>query len=220
MKRQTVLILFTMLVFLLTSTVSVFANLTIKYQEEAEKLNVLHIFKGTDQGFELDRAPTRVEGAAIFVRLMGGEEEALENNYPHPFTDVPKWGRPYVGFLYHHNLTKGVTEDTFGSKKPMNAAAYTTFALRSIGYQDTNGDFKWRRATDKALEIELIDEEFYQELKEEAFLRDHVVHLSYLLLRQPVKDDSGTLAKKLLDYGTLTEEDLILLEILPEEADD
>lgn len=80
MKRQTVLILFTMLVFLLTSTVSVFANPTVKYQEEAEKLNVLHIFKGTDQGFELDRAPTRVEGAAIFVRLMGGEEEALDGN--------------------------------------------------------------------------------------------------------------------------------------------
>lgn len=216
MNRHTILTIVIILVLLCATNISVLAAPALKYQEEAEKLNVLNIFKGTENGFELDRPPTRVEGAIIFVRLMGGEAEALENNYPHPFTDVPKWGKPYVGFLYHHNLTRGITEEKFGSRQTMNTAAYTTFALRSIGYQDANGDFKWRKAVDKALEIGLIDEPFYQELKAETFLRDHVVHLSYLLLRHPVKDESATLAEKLLNYGTLTEEDLVLLEILPE----
>ena len=185
-----------------------------QYQEEANRLSVLSIFKGTDKGFELERPPTRVEAGIVFVRLMGGEAEALDKKYPHPFTDVPKWGRDYVGFLYHHNLVKGISENKFGSRNIIKAPAYMTMALRSLGYQDDGQDFKWRKSLEKALEINLIDQDFYDDLIKAEFLRDHVAKISYDLLKQPVKDSQDTLAEKLLSYGTFTKEILDELNLL------
>lgn len=193
---------------------------TPQYLEEARKLNVLSIFQGSEKGFELERSPSRIEAGIILVRLVGGEKEALANNYPHPFTDVPKWGKDYVGFLCKHNLIKGISETEFGSHKVVRTAAYMTMALRTIGYQDNNVDFYWRNSLEKALELELIDQEFYEDLKKNEFLRDHVVKISYNLLSQAVKGDTATLADKLISYGTFTKELLEEMENLePEEAE-
>ncbi|MDX9888149.1 MAG: hypothetical protein RBS51_02670 [Anaerovoracaceae bacterium] len=209
--RKFTLFFFILLLLMTTLSVSYGAKAP-QYLEEAEKLNVLSIFKGTDKGFQLDRPPTRIEAGIIFVRLVGGEEEALTNKYPHPFTDVPKWGQDYVGFLYKHKLTKGINESKFGSRKIVKSSEYMTMALRSIGYHDEGVDFKWRKSLDKALELELVDEEFFQDLSNTQFLRDHVVKISYDLLKQPVKGSTATLAEKLVAYGTFTQEILDEME--------
>ena len=209
--RKFTLFFFILLLLMTTFSVSYGAKAP-QYLEEAEKLNVLSIFKGTDKGFQLDRPPTRIEAGIIFVRLVGGEEEALTNKYPHPFTDVPKWGQDYVGFLYKHKLTKGINESKFGSRKIVKSSEYMTMALRSIGYHDEGVDFKWRKSLDKALELELVDEEFFQDLSNTQFLRDHVVKISYDLLKQPVKGSTATLAEKLVAYGTFTQEILDEME--------
>ena len=39
----------------------------------ADHLKDLGLFQGTAQGYELDRAPTRGEAAAMLVRLLGEE---------------------------------------------------------------------------------------------------------------------------------------------------
>ena len=39
----------------------------------ADALNQMGLFKGTTSGYELDRAPTRGEAAAMLVRLLGKE---------------------------------------------------------------------------------------------------------------------------------------------------
>ena len=205
--------LFLFIFLLLMSTLSIsYGARAPQYLEEAEKLNVLSIFKGTDKGFQLDRPPTRIEAGVIFVRLVGGEEEALTNKYPHPFTDVPKWGQDYVGFLYKHKLTKGISESKFGSRKIVKSCEYMTMALRSIGYHDDGVDFIWRKSLDKALELDLIDQTFFQDLSDTQFLRDHVVKISYDLLKQPVKASTATLAEKLVSYGTFTQEILDEME--------
>ena len=205
--------LFLFIFLLLMSTLSIsYGARAPQYLEEAEKLNVLSIFKGTDKGFQLDRPPTRIEAGVIFVRLVGGEEEALTNKYPHPFTDVPKWGQDYVGFLYKHKLTKGISESKFGSRKIVKSCEYMTMALRSIGYHDDGVDFIWRKSLDKALELDLIDQTFFQDLSDTQFLRDHVVKISYDLLKQPVKGSTATLAEKLVSYGTFTQEILDEME--------
>ena len=205
--------LFLFIFLLLMSTLSIsYGARAPQYLVEAEKLNVLSIFKGTDKGFQLDRPPTRIEAGVIFVRLVGGEEEALTNKYPHPFTDVPKWGQDYVGFLYKHKLTKGISESKFGSRKIVKSCEYMTMALRSIGYHDDGVDFIWRKSLDKALELDLIDQTFFQDLSDTQFLRDHVVKISYDLLKQPVKGSTATLAEKLVSYGTFTQEILDEME--------
>ena len=113
-KRIVILITALVLTFALTNGILAEELLPEQY-EYAVKLNTLGLFKGTDIGFELEREPTRLEGAVMFVRLLGGEEEALTQEYSHPFTDVPQWASPYVGFLYKHKLTKGIAATQFGS---------------------------------------------------------------------------------------------------------
>ena len=65
-------------------------------QRQAEALKELNLFRGTAQGFELDRAPTRMEALVMLLRLSGKEWEAIYSGSDqdgaaarHPFTDVP-----------------------------------------------------------------------------------------------------------------------------------
>lgn len=86
MKKLGALLVITML--LLSTTSFVAGNSAnqneVKYKEYVEKLKELQVFKGTSTGFELDREPTRLEAAVMFVRLLGAEEEAKKKNYGHP----------------------------------------------------------------------------------------------------------------------------------------
>ena len=108
----------------------------------ADQLKDLGLFQGTEQGYELDRAPTRAEAATMLVRLLGKEDEAKALDYAAPFTDLAGWEKPYVQYLYENGLTTGVTETTFKPDQGCSAQMYTTFLLRALGYSDAaNGDF-------------------------------------------------------------------------------
>ncbi len=85
-----------------------FAGEASKYTDQAEILKKLGLFSGTDAGFELDRAPKRVEAAAMLVKFLGAEDEAKKMKYAHPFTDVPSWANDLVGYMYEKGLTTGI----------------------------------------------------------------------------------------------------------------
>jgi len=179
-----------------------------KYYDYAVKLNMLGLFKGTDIGFELEREPTRLEGAVMFVRLLGAEEEALEMDYFHPFSDVPQWGSPYVGYLYENELTNGISEDEFGSYMPIRAMSYMTFALRALGYTDegSSKDFEWKWALEFAYLTGTIDSDLYLELKNLMFLRGHVAWSSLEILTAETKFTDRTLIDKLIFNGAVKRE--------------
>lgn len=50
-------------------------------KNDAVFLDQLGLFRGTEQGYELDRTMTRAEGAVMLTRLLGGEQEALKGSY-------------------------------------------------------------------------------------------------------------------------------------------
>lgn len=110
-----------------------------------EAMNVLNILRGDHTGdLMLDRPANRMESAVMLVRLLGAEQEALSENYTHPFTDVASWAEPYVGYLYKYDLTKGIGKNLFGSEQLIDEKSYLTFLLRVLGYSDKNGeDFTW-----------------------------------------------------------------------------
>ncbi len=179
------------------------ANETV---EHAYDLNDLGLFQGTDSGFELDKRPTRVEGMTMFVRLLGGEREAKDNNYAHPFTDVPKWGDPYVGYAWEKGLTKGTGKGLFGSTAYITLEEYVTFVLRALGYDDSQGDFTWKTSVDKAVEIGLLTREQANGFLGEATSRGTMVDVSYAALTQTFKGSERTLAEKLVGEGVFTRE--------------
>lgn len=174
------------------------------YDNCADQLKDLGLFQGTEDGFELDRAPTRGEAATMLVRLLGKEAEAKELTYEAPFTDLDDWQKPYVQYLYDNKLTNGATETTFEPEEACSAQMYTTFLLRALGYSDAaEGDFTYDAAVDFGESIGLVD---YANCNESAFLRDHVAAMSLTALNTDVKGETETkLLEKLVADGAVDE---------------
>ena len=108
---------------------------TSDYDAVAEDLSEIGMFRGTANGFELDRAPTRSEAAIMLVRLYGAEEEAAAayeaGEISHPFTDVGETAAPYVAYLYTNGITNGTSATTFGTGA-CTAQNYVVFLLRAL----------------------------------------------------------------------------------------
>ena len=158
------------------------------YGDYANSLAPLGVFVGTGAGYELDRAPTRVEGLVMLIRLLGVEDEALlMKGNKVPFNDVPKWANGYVAYAYANDLTKGVSKTKFGSSNNMEAKAFVTFLLRSLGYRDSVGDFTYSNALSFAKKISLLNDTTYSTLAESSFLRAQVAKTSYDALKFPIR---------------------------------
>ena len=126
----------------------------------SETLNSLGLFLGTDDGYELDRAPTRAEAAVMLVRLLGKEAEVKETNFEHPFIDVPEWASSYVGYLYENKIADGINYNEFGSDDKCYAYTFCTFILNALGYVDGK-DFNYDGVVESATEsglMEFVDE--------------------------------------------------------------
>ncbi len=199
MKKKFSLALSFILVFSLFSMPMYAAN----NQEYAEKLSIINVFKGTGNGYELDREPTRLEGLIMLIRLLG-KEEAIQSYTTNVFTDVPEWGSKYANYAYENGLTKGIGDGKFGSNDLMNAQSYLTFMLRALGYDDSIGEFNWSTAIDDAYRLNVIDNQIKNELKTNTFLRDHVAQSSYLTLQSAVNGSNIKLIDKLVNEGAIS----------------
>lgn len=129
-----------------------------RMQHTAEALKYLTLFRGSDKGFELDRAPTRMEAVIMLVRLLGKENEALGGEWAHPFTDAPTWqnAAEYLGYAYTNGLTRGTSATTFSPNAPASARECVTLTLRALGYADTAEGALWDRWEAQANTIGLI----------------------------------------------------------------
>ncbi len=167
----------------------------------ASSLKQLGLFKGvSDNDFDLDRAPTRIEALVMLIRVLGKEKDALENTWRHPFDDVPTWANAYVGYAYVNGLTNGISPTKFGGGDA-SAATYLTFMLRALGYSDENGaDFVWDAPFTLAEQVGILTDD----VEIENFLRADVVTVSYLSLSVKLKGSPDTLADKLISAGAFT----------------
>ena len=157
--------------------------------------------------FYLDRAPTRAEVAIMLVRMLGGEQEALEKNYSHPFTDVEQSASPYIGYLWYHGLTKGINQTQFGGSQKATKEVYITYLLRVLGYSDVaGGDFTYAGSVEYAqYYLALTPPKTYYEWGWREFLRDDMAVLTYRALNSNMKSGANTLAGHLLSQGVFTQ---------------
>ncbi|MBC8536125.1 trypsin-like peptidase domain-containing protein [Feifania hominis] len=190
---------------LLLLTVILPAGAASAYESYAQCLSELGVFKGTGNGFELERAPTRAEGLVMLIRLLGAEQQATAlADAEIPFTDVPAWVHGYVAYAYQNGLANGIAADKFGTDNLIDARMYTTFLLRSLGYRDTEGDFTYAKAVEFATGIGLIPSDLNARLASETFVRGHVARMSYDALRFPCKGEQTLLVEKLERDGKLS----------------
>lgn len=197
-------LLFVLIIAVLFSFQAVSAE--VDYTKEADMLKDLGLFNGTQKGYELDRVPTRVEAAAMLVRLLGAEDEAKEMKYNHPFTDVPKWADNIVGYMYEKGYTKGISEKSFGSNQTTIARDYTTFMLRSLGYSSSS-DFNYTEALEFASSKGIITTDEATNLNKESFKRNEMVMLSYRTINTDLNGEKEKLLNKLYNNGAINKEE-------------
>ena len=169
----------------------------------AELLSDLGLVRGTEQGYELDRAPTRAEAAAMLVRLLGAEEEAQALDYTAPFTDLESWEQPYVQYLYAGGLTTGASATTFEPEQPCTAQMYAAFLLRALGYTEADGDFTYDNAVAAAQQAGVYDPAAVDTAD---FLRDDVAAASFTALSCTPDGAEGTLLDRLTGEGAVNAE--------------
>lgn len=183
------------------------------YNALADALKSMGLFRGSDagygSGYDLEKAPTRIQGLIMFLRLMGEEQAALQYSSIVTFADVPDWALPYVAYAYDKGYTKGNAVDEqwrvwFGTDSPLAPNDYMTFLLRALGYSESS-DFSWLTAVADAKNLGVLT------AGEEAllsngtpFLRSHVVYLSYFSLSAHLKGESTTLLDRLISSGTVS----------------
>ena len=198
MKRLLTLLFSTLL---LSAVLCVSASAS-SYDAAAEDLAAIGMFRGTEKGFELDRAPTRSEAAIMLVRLYGAEDAAKTayeaGEISHPFTDVSEFTSPYVAWLYSNGITNGYTETTYASGQACSARNYVVFLLRALGYKDGT-DFQYEQAAEFALTRGLFDLSLFSG----SFLRDDLAGLTYQALACELADGSTYLLDSLVDSGAI-----------------
>lgn len=167
----------------------------------ADRLKDVGLFQGTNQGYQLDKAPTRAEASAMLVRLLGKEAEAEKLTYTAPFTDLKGWEKPYVQYLYDNGLANGTSATTYNPTGKCSAQMYTTFLLRALGYSDAKGDFTYAKAIDFGEQVGLVDD---VNCNTKNFLRDNVAAMSLTALDTEVNDGTyRLLLEKLMDDGAV-----------------
>ncbi|MBS5143996.1 MAG: hypothetical protein KHY89_00570 [Butyricicoccus pullicaecorum] len=183
-----------------------------QYTDYADALHALGLFQGSQNGYELTRPATRVEGIVMLIRLLGDEAEAKEYKGKHPFTDVPAWANSYVGYAYKQGYTSGINKTQFGSTMQLRYHDYMTFLLRALGYSDRGGDFSWENADKAAVDHGIQTEQERMEIKKQGrFLRDHVAYTSYRTLFAKTKDGTR-LCDQLVRRGVFSQKQLDAVE--------
>jgi len=204
-KALSFILVFT-IIFSLAVNVSASAS-TDTYEktslDRANTLKDLGLFKGTDNGFDLDRSPTRTEAIVMLLRMLGEEQAALNSSYTDPFTDVPSWAVKYVSYAYNKGYANGISATAFGSSSLVTPEQFITFMLRALGYDDRAGDFMWNESINYAEWLGLAGVSKYQD-GSDSFLRSDCIDIMYSFLTASKKGTTTTLAEALADQNVIS----------------
>lgn len=177
----------------------------------ADKLYELGLFKGTENGYELESPLTREQSAVMLVRLNCEEENVLKDDFDEVFVDVKstKWSFPYVMYCYEKEITKGTGNNTFTPESDVTAEEYITLVLRMLGYTESAPE----TAFDDAIEYMLISSDDVKSLKKsDKFTREQMVYITYRSLQ--TKTYKGVLfADVLADKGAITKKEAAEFDI-------
>ena len=175
----------------------------------ADTLKALHLFEGTEKGYELENEATRIQGIVMFLRLLGLEDEAMAYTGECPFNDLAAWSVPYVGYAYSVGLTDGVAAGQFVPNRALDAKTYITFLLRGLGYSDARGDFTWAAAVEFAESdaVGLAVPGTAGKMKGVVLTRGDMVSLSYAALTARMAGDGVRLWESLYEARVFSYED-------------
>lgn len=200
----------TVIVFLilLANSLSVFAFSENESRSVEGFFIESQMLKGDGQSYQLDKESTRLEGIIILIRLLGKDAEAQDmNGLPCRFIDVPSWAAGYVNYAYESGISNGVGDNIFGTNNKMSAQQYSTLLLRVLGYNDSQGDFKWYESVEKAEQLDILPVEMALKYEESnTYTKRDIVETAFCFLEANYKDQEETMVQYLIEAGVVNKE--------------
>ena len=201
-----------MVVLLLTGPALLPARGDLSAEEKADALHALGLFNG--KGVLADGRPdyalgdqaSRSEAATMLIRLLGQERKAkaqyASGALRDPFTDVPGWAKANVTWLYENGYVNGIGGSLYGGggDHTVTAQQFAAMVLRSLGYQESAGDFTYARALDFAVEKGLLTDAQRRTWQQD-FRREGMVEMCYNALYLNMRVSELTLLQKLTNDG-------------------
>ena len=185
----------------------------VDYNAMAAGLKQLHLFRGSftgyGEGFDLEKAPTRLQAIIMFIRVLGEEEAALAWTGTTPFQDIEKGSQAekYVGYAYEKGYTNGYSATAFKPGGAVNAYQYTEFVLRAMGHSSAaNTDLS--DTLERAQLAGVLTPGETAMLYRDPFLRAELVYISWYALDASMADTGLTLAETLEAKGVFTGREL------------
>ncbi|MDD2190292.1 MAG: transglutaminase-like domain-containing protein [Eubacteriales bacterium] len=207
-KTKTAIIAAILIVALMITITPVFAFSENESRSVESFFIDTKLLKGDGTGYGLEKTANRLEGIIILLRIMGKEEEALEmQDLPCRFTDVPDWAKGYVNYAYEENISKGVSDTLFGVSEIITADQYNTLLLRVLGYDDSQGDFRWYDSVDKAEDLGILPSDMIEAyLWSNSYTKGDLLDTSFCYLEANYKDQKQTLIGMLIETDVVSDE--------------
>lgn len=213
MKKYIKIIAFALIAAIVLSCPSFAADNT----DYADTLYELCFFKGTDNGYELEKTFTREEAATILVRLLGEEKNLNDKAYDEVFTDVlsDRWSFSYVMYCYENEIIKGTDDNIFSPESPITAEEFVTLVLRLVGYTYIEPE----NALEQSIYVGLLNSEVVRDFESaDKFLRNDMVYVVYRSLMTK-SADGKILADILAEKGAITEAEAKEFDVYNDSAD-
>lgn len=181
----------------------------VDYNAMASALKTMHLFRGSftgyGQGFDLEKAPTRLQALIMFIRVLGEEEEALAWTGTTPFRDLEKGSQAeqYVGYAYEKGYTNGYTATSFKPAGAVNAYQYTEFVLRALGHSSA-ANTNLADTLERAQAAGVLTAGETAMLQRDPFLRAELVYISYYALDATTAQTGLPLSQVLEEKGVFS----------------
>ncbi|MBQ9428433.1 MAG: S-layer homology domain-containing protein, partial [Clostridia bacterium] len=177
--------------------------------QSAVALNKLNLLQGKGKNadgsinFDVDGSLTRAESIVQVIRFLGVEDQVRSGAFTCPFTDVPDWAKPYIGYAFANGITSGRSATTFDPNGVVDEAQFLTLLLRAIGYSDQAGEFVWNDPFALAKQVGMTS----HTAAGASFKRGGAFDICFSTLYSTAKNGKQTLAN-LIAAGVFTKDDL------------
>lgn len=123
------------------------------FLSEAKKLQTDGILNGNENGLDLLKPLTRIEAAAILVRVADLEPVSPESNVQ-TFSDVPTayWGYASAESAAYNGIVYGIGDNLFAPERTVTSTEFASMVLRASG----ENDFNWQEAINLIIDKGII----------------------------------------------------------------
>ena len=208
------------------STVAVFANSNLAYEDEARVLYELGLYKGineTNYEPDLESDLTREQATVILARLFASQDEiekmsnAGVNIILSKFldaSDVSDWAKKEVAYGVSKGYIKGIeTEDGFyfNPQGALKGIDYASLILQQLGITD----FNYQGALQKLVDKGIITNAQKLSFDKQQLIRDDVVGISYNVLTASLGET--TVIENLVNLGKVEKDVAVKFGFIEEE---